>query len=516
MEERKWLSRWLPACILLVAACSGASDEAAPGGSGPSKDPTTDTDTDTDDGGVAARAPSGPCTLDAEAPLTFEERRLTSRLPGKDVTFASELLEGTGFDGFARDFANELCDGGLSGAGSHEDAKTLVIGAGTRLWRAAVDRAQGRRVMGTLPASDDRMLYFARLAMTRTLRGWMPFFAPTDEERVDLAWELERASRGQHELVLPTGDVIRVLLSGFDPFSLGIPGGDQVNIRTGNPSGAAILALDGVDLTLQNGKAVHIETYVLPVTYAPFERGMQEDTVGPFFREGPSRVDVAMTMSQGSGYAFELEEWNGRYHGELEGNDDVATCKGGVLPLPRTPGCNILPPERWSGYSGLPWSREQPPQFTRSSLPVGAIMNARTGGSVPRPPGSLASLGNAFDVLWSPDFLAFPSCETASLSAFNEPTDTYPPPVAPTPPPATACAKRGGGGDYLSNESAYRATLLRDLLGVPAFVGHLHLPVMTRFEPGHESQVTDSKFEAYRTAIIAQTRLIVEVVAGER
>jgi hypothetical protein len=509
-EEMARPSIWIAMGVMLAACSSGSSDD-----DGTSTRPRTLGDAGED----PVERPKVPCTMQADPTLSYEEQRLSSRLPGKTVTFASEILQGTAFDGFESAFSTELCKDGLSGASTFEDAKVLASGAGKRLWRAAVDRVQGRRTGGSLPAGDDRMLYWARLTMTKTLRAWQPQFPLSQEERVALENELERASRGQTDITFAAGDVVRVLVSGFDPFTLGKPGStDDPDVRIGNPSGAAMLAFDGVDVRLANGKTAHIETYLLPVNYGPFERGMQEDVLAPFFKEGPTRLDVAVTMSQGSGYEFKLEEWNGRYHGEFEGNDNIATCKvASGLPLASTPGCNIIPPERYTGYSAMPWRREQPPQFTQSSLPVARIIEAQTGTRVTRPPGSLASAGNAFDVIWGTDFTAFTSCSSTSTVSYNDPPyDTYPPPEAPTPPPSTACARSGGGGDYLSNESAYRATLLRDVIGVPIFVGHVHMPVMTRFETGHDDYVTDPKFEAYRAAIVSQAKLILEAIAAAR
>ncbi|MCW5832035.1 MAG: hypothetical protein KIS78_06230 [Labilithrix sp.] len=459
-----------------------------------------------------APRPTATCTMSDDVTLTFEEQRLANRLPGKSVAFAAELLAGTGFDSFAPDFAAELCAGGKSGAATVDEAKALVKTAGTRLWRAAVDRVQGKKTMGTLPAGDDRMLYWARLTMTKTLRAWTPSFALSEADRDAIAWELERASRGQYDIALPAGSgYVRVIVSGFDPFTLGTPGQDSVNVRIGNPSGASALAYDGLEVPLPNGKKARFETYILPVNYGPFERGMQEDTLGPWFKAGPSRVDVAVTMSQGGAYEFTLEEWNGRYHGGFEGNDGVATCKGAALAS--TPGCNILPPSRWVGYESVPWSRTQPPQFVESTLPIGPMLAANTGAQVPRPPGSGASSGNAFDVVWGYEYTYFPDCASSATQSFSPPpSPTFPPPVAPVAPPATACARSGSGGDYLSNESAYRATLLRDELGLTIPVGHIHVPVMTRFEPGNDSVVTDARFEAYRAAIVAQGRLLLEAV----
>ncbi len=494
--------------FLLLGACS--SDDPEPSKSAPTGDPSRRPDGGgpTDDPVVEAT-----CTMRTDMDLSYEERRLVNRQPGKDVPFAREILEASAFDGFEKDFTDALCKDGIAGASSVEAAKELVKQEGTRLWRAAVDRAQGRRLSGSLPAGDDRMLYWARLVMTKTLRGWMPSFALSDAERTELEWELERASRGQYDITLPAGDGhVRIVLSGFDPFTLGDPGAtDDDSIRIGNPSGAAALAYDGYEFSLGNGKTGHIETFILPVSYPPFDRGMEEDTLGPWFQPGPSRADMAITMSQGSGYRFKLEEYNGRFRGTFEGNDGVVTCKATGSLLPRSDGCNIHPPARWLGYESMPWQAARPPQFVESTLPIAPMISAMTGTQVPRPPGSQAAPGHAFDVVWGYDYDAFPVCSEPSVDFFYDPVSTtYPPPGNPQPPSASMCARAGSGGDYLSNESAYRATLLRDALGLTIPVGHIHTPIMTRFEPGSSDAITDERFEAYRTAIVHQGRLLIE------
>lgn len=512
--------RLAPALILsglvALAACSSGDDpDPAPidpanerldgGGRG-------DGDVDpTQEGGTGEPA---TCTMDAPANETLEEKRLVNKLPGKTVAFASELLAGTAFDVFEKTFAEELCKNGTAGASTFDGAKTLVAASGRKLWQAAVGRVQGTRPSGTLPAGDDRMLYWARLTMTRTLRTWNPSFGLSAQQRSDLEWELERGSRGQDDIKLPAGaGYVRILVSGFDPFTLGDPGAASTNIRIGNPSGASALALDGIEFSLPSGKTAHIEAFVLPVNYGPFERGMQEDTIGPWFQPGPSRVDIAITMSQGSGDRFKLEEFNGRFHGEFEGNDGIATCSGATL-LASTPGCSIHPPKKWVGYESLPWVKDKPPQFVESSLPIGPMIAANTGAEVPRPPDSTASAGNAFDVVWGYDYETFPDCAQPETQLFYSPvSSTYPPPGNPQPPNASSCARSGSGGDYLSNESAYRATLLRDALGLTIPVGHIHTPPMTRFQTGNTSAITDAKFEAYRSAIVQQGRLLVEAIA---
>lgn len=494
------------ALVTAVVACSGAASEDEPSQVSPPEAPPGTTNPD-----GTPKPPQATCTARTNIAISVEERRLTSRLPGKTVAFAQEILEGTGFDRFAPDFAAELCKDGKAGASTFEDAKALVTNAGARLWRAAVDRVQGKTTSGPLPAGDDRMLYWARLEMTKTLRAWGPSFPLSDGQRADLEWELERASRGQYDLTLPPGEgYIRIVVSGFDPFGLGEPGTESIGVRTGNPSGAAALALDGYEVLLPNGKRAHLETFVLPVSYGPFERGMEEDTVGPLLKPGPARADVVITMSQGGGYRFKLEEFNGRYHGTVPGNDDVATCDFG---LASTEGCNIHPPERWLGHPSRPWQRDDPPQFVDSTLPVAAMIAANTGAQVPRPPDSAASPGSAFDVVWGYDYDLFPDCNAPPTQSFYDPVSpTYPPPESPIHPAAGTCARSGGGGDYLSNESAYRATLLRQTMGLVIPVGHIHTPIMSRFL-GDASAVTDAKFEQYRSAIVHQARLLVEAAA---
>ena len=91
--------------------------------------------------------------------------------------------------------------------------------------------------------------------------------------------------------------------------------------------------------------------------------------------------------------------------------------------------------------------------------------------------------------------------------------------VRPDGPTPGSTARAGGGGNYLSNEIAYRATLLRDRLGLHATLpgGHVHTPVL-QFGAGNTDPatgtVTDPEFVRNRLDIIAQVRAILSVAAG--
>jgi hypothetical protein len=91
------------------------------------------------------------------------------------------------------------------------------------------------------------------------------------------------------------------------------------------------------------------------------------------------------------------------------------------------------------------------------------------------------------------------------------------PVTSDTGPTPGSAARAGGGGNYLSNEIAYRATLLRDELGADLPGGHVHTPVL-QFGDGNTDPatgtVTDPVFVANRLAITAQIRAIVIAAAN--
>lgn len=476
--------------------------------------------------GVAAAAPAQARTgcFDRSAPLSVEESRLGYTLPDNDdpgvlqpETFARQMVDGGGFGGVAPSFARHLCR-----VRSPATAARLVRQAGEELWRSAVDRAQHRgRVRGSLPAGDDRPLYWTRLQATAALRQWTPAFPLPSQARASLITTFDRASRGMTDIGFPAGEgVKRVIASGFDPYTLDggqtgpAPGSAGNNVRHGNPSGATALALDGTRYRAADGKLTYIEMYVLPVNYTEFAAGYLEDTVGPFMRPGPHRVDASLTVSQAGGSVFNLEQWNGRYHGAYPGNDLSQPCpsQNGVPQLAvGNHGCNTGVVSRWGGPAAF--DLNTPPQWTTATLPAGPMIKADTGASVPRPPGDTwPDTSVAFGVVWHTNYTEFPDCtSTTRVTRNNPPPTEFPPPAPPTPPDAGSCSYSGGGGNYLSNESAYRNTLLRDRMGLEIPAGHIHTPDMQHFETAFN--VSDPTFDAWRTAIVAQGGNLIHAVA---
>ncbi|WP_137994708.1 pyroglutamyl peptidase [Streptomyces exfoliatus] len=384
----------------------------------------------------------------ADTAGTVEEARLDRAAP-------QEILRRSGFGTVAPEFARALV-----GARSYEEAERAVVRHGARLWRDAVDRAQGRHVRGDLSRDDDRPLYWARLGMTRELRGWQPEFALDEAGRARLLDRLERSSRGQDAIRFPAGKgVKRVLMTGFDPFTL------DRDVRISNPSGATALALDGTWIRTADGSLARIETAVFPVRWRDFADGTVERTL----RDRLPEVDLFTTVSQGRVGRFDIERFNGAWRGGFPDNENLARTETVPVADPATQ-----------------------PQWTATTLPYRSIVAASTG--------------------------RFPVYDNTAVTEI--PAGSSTPVARPDGPTAGSTARAGGGGNYLSNEIAYRATLLRDRLGLPELPGgHVHTPVL-QFGAGNTDPatgaVTDPEFVRNRLDIIAQVRAIIGVAASDR
>ncbi|MFF4268550.1 pyroglutamyl peptidase [Streptomyces sp. NPDC001536] len=344
----------------------------------------------------------------------------------------------------------------LDSARTYAQARRIVVREGSALWKRAVDRAQGRGPAGgDLSRDDDRPLYWARLGMTREVRTWEPGFGLGDEQRAALLDELERTSRGQSAIRYPSGKGIkRVLVTGFDPFTL------DRDIRISNPSGATALALDGTVIETAQGPA-RVETAVFPVRWQDFAEGTVERTLRPYLK----KVDLFTTVSQGRVGRFDIERTNGAWRGGFPDNENIS----------RTETVPVTDPA-------------SQPQWTTTTLPYTEIVAASTG--------------------------RFPVYDNTSVTEI--PAGGTEPVVRPDGPTEGSTARAGGGGNYLSNEIAYRATLLRDRLGLHDELpgGHVHTPVL-QFATGNTTEVTDPEFVKNRLDIIAQVRAIVTVAVSE-
>jgi pyrrolidone-carboxylate peptidase len=392
---------------------------------------------------VLPPAPAAAACTTGTAPLSVEEQRLESQ------PVPGQILARSGFDARVTAFADSLC-----ATTSSTQATQVVTTHAGQLWEAAVDRAQGGPPGGDqLAADDDRPLYWARLGMTRALRRWVPTYPLSAEQRAALERTLELASRGITSSTFDGSAGRRLFVTGFDPFLL------DDEIRRGNPSGAAALTLDGQVLTV-NGVRIQVQTVVFPVRYADFDRGIVEDAIGPHVAAGAQRADAITTVSQGRAQ-FDLEVFNGRRRSATIG-DNNNVQGGGTFTAP------VAFPGVGPG-----------PEFVRTSLPLDAMQ---------------AVGADPFPINVNPSVWEIPAGGTG-------------PQFRPDGPTAGSVAVEGSGGGYLSNEVAYRNTLLlAGTAGAPAG-GHVHTPTLG--SPANPADITDPGFEQQRSAIVGQTRAIV-------
>jgi pyrrolidone-carboxylate peptidase len=362
------------------------------------------------------------CGAQAAQPTTEESRAIPETGAGANVpSTSSELLVRTGLERFI-----PMIAGALEAARTLDGAQRSVHRVGRELWNAATAAARAGR-------ADDRALYWARLALTRTIRQWEPRFRLSPTQRDNLIIGFDHASRGMETATfLARRAGKRLLISGFDPFGFELESYGLT--RATNPSGAAALALDG--RTISNG-AVHgtVESVIFPVSYAAFDAGTVERFFGPFLR-GPDHVDLIMTISMGApdagsrgtpGAGFEVEEWAGRRRG------------GGVTDDPGVRAVAGTPPGVGAG-----------PEFIRGTLPSSARR----------------ALGRPSAIQAETEVVEIPAGSTTEVPRTSGPT-------------AGSRAVAGSGAAFLSNEIFYRVGLLRLQSGATIPYGHLHVPFVS-------------------------------------
>lgn len=403
--------------------------------------------------GVAAATPG---CFDAAVPLTVEEQRLTATMPAGGPAVGPELVRLAGFDPLVAEVKHDLC-----AARTPRRAERVITQAGDRLWRTAVDRAQGRRPdLGTLDRFDDRPLYWARLQLSSAIRQWTPSFAVPDREALLTAFD--HGSRGLDDVRFPLGKTRRVMVSGFDPFQL-----DGAGVRISNPAGAAALQLDGRILDTPSGPAV-VQAVSFPVVWGYFDAGIVEAAYGTALRDRARQPDVLMTISQGRPGRFDIERWAGAWRGGFPDNNNVSVT-GGVPPAAGWPQPDV--------------------QFIETTLPYDRMLAAPAG---------------AYPVNFNQAFCVWPDASQPGTGT----------PVCRSDAPAAGeLAASGGGGTYLSNESMFRSNRVRLGLGRTSVAGgHLHTPVLG--QPSAPEALTDADFEARRQAIAAQALTLTTAAAG--
>lgn len=340
----------------------------------------------------------------------------------------------------------------LKGTYNTAAAEKVVKKFGDKLWQDAASAARGGGA-----GSDDRQLYWTRLMLSAAVRDWNPFWAADADAlrrlQARLLQVLEQASRGMASADFTGGkDDKRILVSGFDPFGFA-SGGD---IRQGNLSGAAALAMDGETLT-DGSTSGQVQSVVYPVRYADFNEGMVENFLRPHLA-GSRPPHLVMSISQGS-TQFELEEFAGRRRSTDTFKDNLGQVSGGSPTQP------VEPPGVGPGK-----------EFLRTNVPDATLKSMR---------GALGRKDAIRDETEVQDLPAGSAKPRTSASG---------------PPKDAGRSVEGSGGGFLSNEVFYRNSLLIGSSGskVPAI--HLHTP---RLAPGSGDAQRNSLIDTIRKVLRA-------------
>jgi pyrrolidone-carboxylate peptidase len=407
-------------------------------------------------------APAASATTQANgcetnnAQLTVEEQRLTVPVATGQPAAGPELVKEAGFTPFVSAFGGALC-----GIPNVKAADAFLVAQGKSLWSMAVARAQGKLKIGTLNSYDDRPLYWARLELTKDVRQWQPKFALTDAARTKLIGDLDDAARGIDSINFGPSDGAKlVMVSGFDPFEL-----DGGNINRSNPAGATALQLDGKEFNTPQGK-IKVESVNFPVLWGAFDQGIVERAYGKALT-GPRPMSLMITLSQGYPGEFTIERWAADWRGGEPDNNNLDESAA------------VPPAAGWPQPS---------PQFIETTLPYQQMVAAQTG---------------SYPVIYHQLFCVWPD-PTMPGQGTEQCADSG-------APAAGAAAASGGGGDYLSNESMYRANRLRIGLGLTTLPGgHVHTPVLNN----PAGVLTNAQFESDRKSIVDQTVNIVQAAGA--
>lgn len=341
----------------------------------------------------------------------------------------------------------------LKGTFSTAGAETVVRKFGEQLWKDAAASARGGGA-----GSDDRQIYWTRLMFTATLRQWAPLWPKhaDDVRRVHqrLLQLLEQTSRGMSSAAFDTkSGHKRILVSGFDPFGFFNAGGD---IRQGNLSGAAALALDGQ--TLSDGKTTaEIQSVIYPVRYADFDAGIVENFLRPHLT-GAHPPHLVLSISQGD-TGFELEEFAGRRRSAETFRDNLGRVGGG------SPTAPVVAPGLGTGSEFLP-----------TTLSPAALKAMR------------GTLGRDAAIAAETDVQVL------------QPGATQPSTLSGGPGATKGVAVEGSGGGFLSNEVFYRNRLLGDATNSKVPMIHLHTP---KLGPGAADSTRNTLIETIRKILRA-------------
>jgi pyrrolidone-carboxylate peptidase len=216
-----------------------------------------------------------------------------------------------------------------------DEAGAIGTAAGERLW-ALAKRAGG---LGESHAASLQELRTILHAL-----GGIDVKPPPDRPRAAAVAQtfravgdaLELAARGATTLDFPTTGgrrrtVVKVLLTGFDPWNVDDPSRPP---RSGewNPSGAAVLALDGERVDAGQGTEAAVQGVVLPVSFEEFRGNLVERILGPRASDLDAVLTISLDPGLGTDAPVRLERYAVGVHEEKGKLEPIPAAGGGAGP----------------------------------------------------------------------------------------------------------------------------------------------------------------------------------------
>lgn len=339
--------------------------------------------------------------------------------------------------GKVTDFQQKL--NGISKAGSQpkKDIQTEVEKFAKAIFDEAVKTAQAQ----TNANPDDRPLYWARNKMLVALKSHDYFLGQFDEfsvvqkdsdlaEMVRIFEEKSRNYTGASFASAPSGEK-KILLIGFDPYSLNSKAKPGHNIKQSNPASCAALALHGKSIGSGSNKAF-VQAMILPMRYADFDgstdkaKGQGEGIVEKHIKPLLTKADYIITLGYGDSA--------GKYT-----VDKYATAaRGGSLD-------NLGYERKWPLFyaRAIKISDKPEMEWLETALPANFYTNNSP---------------------WA--------LHTSYVDKIGKAEDDAT--TAPAANPKTLMRK-GSGGNYLPNEAFYRIAKLRSDEKATLAMGHLRI-----------------------------------------
>jgi hypothetical protein len=162
------------------------------------------------------------------------------------------------------------------------------------------------------------------------------------------------------------GELVKVLVSGFDPFSTANSANSPQPPQAGdwNPSGSAALAMDGLTLNLGGRNRAAVEGVVMPVSFRQFDEGIVERVIN----RADTDVDAVITVSLDPNLATSAPVRIEQFAVGVRQTDDLQPHR--LFPVERL---------RPSGFQAVPGGAAVDPAIIETTADVAAIVQATAG-----------------------------------------------------------------------------------------------------------------------------------------